>query len=239
MQPCLWAMRVFSRRRKRRCARDEMLAVGSHDIRSPLQSISMAANILACAPPADQQKKSIESISLEASHVDRLLQDLFDITRLESGRLSIHREATDVADLIDEARKLHELLAVVRSVNLHSEVADDIPAVAIDRSRMLQVLSNLLGNAIKFAPENGHVVLTGGYEDGKVRIAVRDDGPGIEEQHLERVFERLWKANRRKGHGAGLGLAIAKGIVESHGGVIRVESHTGKGSTFYVLLDSE
>lgn len=231
--------RLFSQAQAALRARDEMLAVVSHDIRSPLQSISMAANILACASPADQQKKSIESISLATSHVDRLLQDLFDITRLESGRLSIRREATDIADLIEEAGKLYEPLALERSVMLHTEVVDDIPAVAIDRSRMLQVLSNLLGNAIKFVPENGHVVLTGGYEDGKVRIAVRDDGPGIEEQYLERVFERFWKGNRRKGHGAGLGLAIAKGIVESHDGVIGVESRTGEGSTFYVLLDAE
>ncbi|MEX2496210.1 MAG: GAF domain-containing protein [Woeseia sp.] len=231
--------RLFSQAQAAICARDEMLAVVSHDVRSPLQSISMAANILACAPPAEQQKKSIESIALATTHVDRLLQDLFDITRLETGRLSIRREATDVVDLIDEARKLYEPLAVERSVNLHSEVADGIPAVAIDRGRMLQVLSNLLGNAIKFAPENSHVVLTGGYADGKVRIAVTDDGPGIEEQHLERVFERFWKANRRTGPGAGLGLAIAKGIVESHDGVIGVESRPGEGSTFYVLLDAE
>lgn len=231
--------RLFSEARAALRERDEMLAVVSHDLRSPLQSISMAASILHTAPPDEQQKKSIESISLATSHIDRLLRDLLDITRLEAGQLPLQREPTDVVDLIGQACRLFEPLAVERSVSLRSDVASDVPAVSVDRGRMLQVLSNLLGNAIKFTPRNGRVEVTASREHGKVRIAVTDNGPGIEEAHLGRVFDRFWKADRRRERGAGLGLAIAKGIVETHGGEIGVESRKGDGSTFYLRLDAD
>lgn len=231
--------RLFCEARAALRERDEMLAVVSHDLRSPLQSISTAASILSTAPPAEQQRKSIESISLATSHVDRLLRDLLDITRLETGQLPLRRESTDVADLIGEACKLFEPLAAERMVSLRSDVADDVPAVSVDRGRMLQVLSNLLGNAIKFTPGNGRVEITANRENGKVRIAVTDDGPGIDGAHLDRVFDRFWKADRQRECGAGLGLAIAKGIVETHGGTIGVESRKGEGSTFYLRLDPD
>lgn len=231
--------RLFSEARMALSERDEMLAAVSHDLRSPLQSISMAASILASRPSAEQQRKSIESISLATSHVDRLLRDLLDIARLEAGQLPLQRESTDVADLIGQARKLFEPLAAERSVSLRCQVADGVSGIFVDRGRMLQVLSNLVGNAIKFAPEHGRVELIAGVEQGKVRIAVRDNGAGIEEAHLERVFDRFWKGDRQKESGAGLGLAIAKGIVETHGGAIGVASRRGEGSTFYLLLDAE
>jgi signal transduction histidine kinase len=171
--------------------------------------------------------------------VDRLLRDLLDIARLEGGQLPLQRESTDVADLIGQACKLFEPLAAERSVSLRCQVADGVPVIFVDRGRMLQVLSNLVGNAIKFVPENGRVELIAGVEQGKVRIAVTDNGAGIEEAHLERVFDRFWKGDRQKESGAGLGLAIAKGIVETHGGAIGVESRRGEGSTFYLLIDAE
>jgi signal transduction histidine kinase len=117
-------------------------------------------------------------------------------------------------------------------LRLHLEAPGSAPSVLADRDRLLQVFSNLLGNAMKFTPAGGEIWVGARVEDEQVRFHVRDTGPGIPSESLAHIFDRFWQANRTDRRGAGLGLSIAKGIVEAHGGTLQVESEPGRGSTF-------
>jgi signal transduction histidine kinase/CheY-like chemotaxis protein len=220
-------------------ARDDMIAVVSHDLRNPLQTIASAATVLQLESAPERRDASIASIRVATEQMDRLLRDLLDVTQIDAGQLFVKRERTEVAFLVGEARTMFQQLARERSVRLECIVAPGLPALQVDRGRILQVLSNLLGNALKFVPAGGRIEISASEERGRVRIAVSDSGPGIEPEHLARVFDRFWRADRRRDRGAGLGLAVAKGIVEAHGGTIGVDSRPGEGSTFWFLLDAE
>lgn len=218
-------------------ARDDMIAVVSHDLRNPLQSVASAAAVLQVDGSPERRTASAGAIRVATEQMDRLLQDLLDITQIDAGQLFVNREPTDVEVLVNEARTMFQDLARERSIELQCSAAPKLPRVHVDRDRILQVLSNLLGNALKFVPSGGRIDISATKEAGRVRIAVSDTGPGIDEKNLQRVFDRFWRADRRKDRGAGLGLAVAKGIVQAHGGEIAVESHKGQGSCFYFLLD--
>ena len=128
---------------------------------------------------------------------------------------------------------------IERGIEFESTIPPGLPTVLVDRSRILQVLGNLLGNARKFTPRGGRISLSARAAGANVRIAVTDTGPGISKSHCEHIFERFWKGDEGSSNGAGLGLAVAKGLVEAHGGVIGVESVPGQGSTFFVDLPRE
>lgn len=219
-------------------ARDDMIAVVSHDLRNPLQSIASAAAVLQVDGSAERRTASASVIRVATEQMERLLQDLLDITQIDAGQLFVNRALTDVEFLVSETHTLFQDIARERSIDLRCSVAPALPPVRVDRGRILQVLSNLVGNALKFVPSGGSVELTATSDGGRVRIAVTDTGPGIDEQNLSRVFDRFWRADRRKDRGAGLGLSVAKGIVEAHGGEIGVQSRKGQGSSFYFLLDA-
>ena len=230
--------RLYAQARSAIRARDDMIAVVSHDLRSPLQSITSAAAVLEHGIPEANAGKSLQTIKLATSHMDRLLQDLLDVSLIDTGRFTVTRELTDAARLVDEARTLFEPLARDKSVRLECRVADDLPPIRIDCDRMQQALSNLLGNALKFVPAGGRIGLSAERAGDHVRISVSDNGPGIAEENLARVFDRFWRADRRKERGVGLGLTVAQGIVHAHGGEIGVESRKGEGSTFHILLEA-
>jgi signal transduction histidine kinase/CheY-like chemotaxis protein len=229
--------RLYAQARAAIRARDDMIAVVSHDLRSPLQSISSAAALLEFESQGSGNR-SLEAIKLATSQMDRLLQDLLDLSLIDSGQLTVTRKLMDPATLVAEARTMFEPLAGEKSVQLACTIQSGLPQVRVDRNRMQQVLANLLGNALKFVPVGGKIVLSAGLHADSVRIAVSDTGPGIAEDDLARVFDRFWRADRRKERGIGLGLTVAQGIVHAHGGQIGVESRKGEGSTFYVLLDA-
>ncbi|HEY8521108.1 MAG TPA: GAF domain-containing protein [Gammaproteobacteria bacterium] len=228
--------RLYTEARSAIRARDDMIAVVSHDLRNPLQSISAAAALLQLDPPPERRTRSLQSIMVASEQMGRLLQDLLDISRMDAGQFSITREPLEVASLIAEAQTLFQPQAEDKSVRLVCRVAPDLPHVLADRGRIMQVLTNLLGNALKFVPAEGTITVTADRWGDGVRVAVADTGMGIAPEHLPRVFERFWRGDRRKERGAGLGLAVAKGIVEAHGGWIGVESSPGQGSTFYFTL---
>ena len=227
--------RLYVQARDALRARDEMIAVVSHDLRNPLQSISAAASLLQFDPTPERRARGVQSIALASAQMDRLLLDLLDISRMDAGEFSVTMESVDVVELIDEARLLFQHLAEDKTVCFECETEEGLPPIAADRGRVLQVLMNLLGNALKFVPGGGRIVLTAAYESGAVRLSVADTGVGIAEEDLGRVFNRFWRADTGKS-GAGLGLAVAKGIVEAHGGRIGVESRLGGGSTFHISL---
>jgi len=217
-------------------ARDEMIAFVSHDLRDPLQSIAAGAAALRLERRRAENTENIESIALACTQMRLLVQDLLDMSLIDAGRLPMQRDGVDLGDLMREAETLFHPQAESRSVRLERVLAADLPPVLIDRHRILQVLSNLIGNALKFVPARGVITIGAERQDDVVRVWVRDTGVGIAAADLPRVFERFWGTDRRAGGGAGLGLAVARGIVEAHGGRIGVDSRPGDGSTFHFTV---
>jgi PAS domain S-box-containing protein len=219
-------------------ARDEVLGVVAHDLRNPLNSIMMHAQLLQRGRSEGEARyrKHGESIHKSASRMNRLIQDLLDVTRIEAGQLPLERgpvAAEQVALDVVEAQK-----AVVASsrVELKLDVARCLPTISVDRDRLLQVFENLIGNAVKFTPSGGSITIGANLRGGEVMFWVEDTGAGIPAEHLPHLFDRFWQAKKGAKGGAGLGLAIARGVVDAHGGRIWVESTEGRGTTFYFTV---
>ncbi|MBA2245931.1 MAG: PAS domain-containing protein [Gemmatimonadetes bacterium] len=221
-------------------AREEVLAVVSHELRSPLNAILLIIETLldfrSRESWTEAERQQLESIRRSAGQMSRLTQDLMDITRIESGHLSIHASRQEVAPLLGEALAMLQPLAAARSLKLSTALPQKIPAVRADGPRILQVLSNLIGNAIRVVPEGGAISVAVEAQGERVRFSVTDRGPGIPQEHLPHLFDRYWQASRTPGDNLGLGLAIARGIVEAHGGRMEVASRVGEGSTFSFTL---
>jgi signal transduction histidine kinase len=220
-------------------ARDEVLRVVSHDLGNYLSAASVnAAVLLRLLPPSDEDpvRQRVVGIRDALVQTQRLRQDLLDVASIEAGRLAVEPEPHDSAVLLGEALELFAPVAAEREVGLAMRPAHGIPAVRADRTRVLQVLGNLIGNAVKFTRAGGRIELRAEPEGPFVRISVADSGSGIPAESLPHVFDRFWKVREGNRHGAGLGLAIARGIVEAHGGEIRVESTLGEGTTFSFTL---
>jgi PAS domain S-box-containing protein len=219
-------------------ARDEVLAVVSHDLRNPVGTIGAASELLLDIPVSDAQRREhLSIINRSAERMGRLIQDLLDVARIESGSFSVHRESVDLVGLSREA--LDELTARARAKGVELRGPDpegEAITVEVDRYRILQVLSNLIGNAIKFTPSGGSVSVGLERSVTDVWVSVSDTGPGIPEESRRRLFDRFWKGHRGERKGAGLGLAIVKGIATAHGGEVVVESASGQGSRFSVRL---
>jgi signal transduction histidine kinase len=219
-------------------AREEVLAIVSHDLRNPLNAVTLAASLLKTSDgiPADDREQ-IDTIGVSAKRMSRLIADLLDVTRLDGGkRLPIDPETVEVSSLFAETYELFRAQAAAGSVTLQRRLADGVPAVYADRHRVLQVMSNLVGNSLKFTPKGGVVSLSAEPREQDVMFTVADTGPGIPARHLNDIFSPYWQAKRTERLGAGLGLPIAKGIVEAHGGRIWVESEQGKGTKFFFTL---
>jgi PAS domain S-box-containing protein len=230
--------RLYAQARAAIRARDDMIAVVSHDLRSPLQSISSAATLLEFQNGSGSADRSLEAIKLATAQMDRLLHDLLDLSLIDAGQLTVTKELMETGTLVEEARTMFEPLAGEKSITLDCSIDSGLPRVRVDQNRMQQALANLLGNALKFVPAGGRIALSARRDGDRVRIAVTDNGPGISEGDIGRVFDRFWRADRRKERGIGLGLTVAQGIVQAHGGEIGVESRKGEGSTFYILLNA-
>ena len=230
--------RLFHEAQHATRARDEMLGVVAHDLRNPLNTIVMGAStmleMLPEQPPLLRNHAQI--VRRAADRMNRLIQDLLDVRRIESGRLSIDPRPVTVALLVDETLEMLRPHAVAASLELVTDLAPELPRVLADSGRILQVFSNLVGNAIKFTPAGGRITISAMRHENEVRFEIADTGPGIPAEQLPHVFGQFWQANRGDRRGIGLGLAIAKGIVEAHGGLIWVESQVGEGSRFYFTL---
>ena len=218
-------------------ARDSVLGVVSHDLRNPLTAIILQADTALVEAPAEM-REGMEEIVRSAERMERLIRDLLDVAAIEAGQLRVDPAATAAETLLEAAAAMLAPLAEERGVALTVEREALAGAeVLADRDRVLQVLSNLVGNALKYTPKGGRVVVEAEPAGAEVRFRVRDSGPGIAEGDLPRVWERFWQAGgplRRQG--AGLGLPIARGIVEAHTGRVWVESPPGAGATFGFTL---
>jgi signal transduction histidine kinase len=166
----------------------------------------------------------------------RLVADLLDIARIEAGTLSVELAPCDLDELLERVEEAHAEAARRKRLAWQVESSGCSATLLADRDRLLQALGNLVGNAIKFTPEGGRVWLDARVDDGCVRMGVRDTGPGMDASQLAHVFDRFWQGRRGDRRGAGLGLAIARGIVEAHGGQVWMESEPGHGTTAWVEL---
>jgi signal transduction histidine kinase/cell division protein FtsB len=220
-------------------AREEVLAIVSHDLRNPLNSIMLAGSLLESAEHlGGEDREQVEVLQISAKRMKRLIEDLLDVTRLEGGKqLPIEPAPLDVRPLMDETYELFKPLAASNSISLRCHVADGVNRVYADHHRVSQVFSNLIGNALKFTPAGGMITVNAEpFEGAMILFSVSDTGSGIPKQHLGDIFNPYWQAKRAERLGAGLGLAITKGIVESHGGRIWVESKPAEGTKFYFTL---
>lgn len=218
--------------------RQDILTIVSHELKNPLTGISLSADVLLRhAPDAERRKgrAQVERIKRGVAHMRHLIDDLLDFSSLESGRLTVAPRPTAVGAIIDEAIELLSPLAADKQITLEASVPTPI-AASCDRHRVLQVLSNLLGNAIKFTPEGGRIKVQAVAVDSAVQLTVHDNGPGLSKQVMRHLFERYWQAKETASKGQGLGLFIAKGIVEAQGGAIWVESHPNQGTAFHFTL---
>lgn len=226
--------RLYSEAQQSAQAREEVLAIVSHDLRNPLNAITLSTSLMRMSTAlAGEDAEQLETIEVSAKRMKRLIDDLLDVTRLEGGKqLPIEPAPVRVDDVLQELTNLFRAQSSAAHVSL--QVSDDTEGAEVmaDRHRLMQVLSNLVGNALKFTPAGGQIAIAASPEDQSIRFVVSDTGPGIPPENLAHIFTRYWQAARTERMGAGLGLPIARGIVEAHGGQIRVSSELGKGTTF-------
>ena len=216
----------------------EVLAVVTHDLRNPLNIISVGASLLDRGEQSAAERSDILRIIRNATdRMERLLSDLLTVTSMEEGRaLPMQPARMDLASLLAEVRDAFAGPARAQGRQLECRLPAEVPEVQADRDRIHQVLANLVGNALKFTPKGGTVTLEAAVGASEVRCLVRDTGAGMTEDEIDRLFDPFWQADKTARLGFGLGLKIAKAIVEAHGGELAVASEPGAGSTFSFTL---
>lgn len=219
-------------------SRDEILGIVSHDLRSPLTTISLTAQLMPGSSP-DEMAVHADTIRANTRRMQRLIQDLLDATRAENATLSIRRDRVDVGALAAEAVRAHAPIAGENHVTFEPTIRTPLPKIRGDYDRLLQALSNLLGNALKFTPTGGRVRLTVEPVQQNVRFNVCDSGPGIAPSDVPHLFEPFWQAKKTAHLGAGLGLKITKAIVEAHGGTMVVSNAPEGGACFTFDIAAE
>ncbi len=217
---------------------ESFVATVSHDLKSPLNALRMSAELLVGAPgPIDAARvqKHGQLVQRSVDRMTRLISDLLDASAIDAGRFRLDRQQEDARAMVSEVMETLQPLATSKKQTLEAESIEALP-ILCDRGRVMQVLSNLIGNAIKFTGEGGTITVRAERADHEARFAVEDNGKGIEEPQLPQVFERYWRADSASKGGTGLGLFIAKGIVEAHRGKIWVTSQLGAGTRFCFTL---
>jgi signal transduction histidine kinase/DNA-binding NarL/FixJ family response regulator len=222
-------------------AREDVIGVVSHDLRNPLNVIGLcAAGLERELITTAERKRLVATVRRAVTRMSGLISDLLDMTRIEGGRLVLTCKGCAPGALLAEADEMFHALAEEKQITLKLTVEGDLPPVLADRERALQVFSNLIGNAIAFTPSGGTVTLDASVGPShEVVFSVIDTGPGIPDEDRARVFDRFWQSDKTSRRGSGLGLNIAKGIVEAHGGRIWVESGPEHGSSFRFTLARE
>ncbi|HSK21326.1 MAG TPA: ATP-binding protein [Longimicrobiales bacterium] len=216
-------------------ARDRVLAVVAHDLRNPLSTIGMAADLL-LEEVAEPQRQHLERVRRATGRMNELIQNLLDVSRLDRGQPALDRCPERVPELVAEAASMLGPLAAARDIVLETELEEGLPLAMADAKRLLQVISNLVGNAVKFTDSGGRILIRCAAGSDEVRFAVADTGRGIPADQLPHIFGTFWQASPDDQRGIGLGLSIAQGIVEGHGGRIWVESEPGLGTTFHFTI---
>lgn len=221
-------------------SRDELLRAVSHDLRDPLNSIVQTVGLLAELVPARSQaiRRWIDVLRHTCRQMEVLLESLLDSARMDGAHFTVELADADARRTILDACEMLRPLGELKGLAIETELPDELPPIAMDAPQIVRVIYNLVGNAIKFSPTGATIRVSAALRDGALAVSVRDQGPGIPFDQLQHVFDRFWKgpADRR---GIGLGLTIARAIVEAHGGSIRAESRQDAGSTFTFTLPME
>jgi signal transduction histidine kinase len=228
--------RALDAARKAVAARDELMGIVAHDLRNPLTAIAMKASQMRRTAESDKARDQAEAIEGVTARMEFLIKSMLDVATMEAGRFSVTWAPCDVDGVLREALAMFEGPAASRHIELEGTSDGERLAIFADRERVLQVLSNLLGNALKFTPERGRVAVDAERRGEMVLFTVADTGPGIPKDDAPHIFERFWKHEIRGKKGTGLGLFIAKGIVDAHGGRIWLESEPGRGARFCFTL---
>jgi signal transduction histidine kinase len=237
--------------------KSEFVGVVSHELRTPLTSIKGSVDLLLEADTGElnpTQRRFLSTIRRSSDRLINLVNDLLDLSRLEAGRVQLDVHPVDVRHLVEDTVNSLGTLLAARKQAVHVSCDAELPPVLADRQRLEQVLVNLLGNASKYTPEGGDVCITtarfsdserpGGPQSGGdfIEIAISDTGPGLSPEDQRRVFEKFYRAGdsltQQQQTGSGLGLTIARSLVELHGGTLTVRSEPGQGSTFAVTLQT-
>jgi PAS domain S-box-containing protein len=229
---------LFSEAQRAAKTREDVLAIVSHDLKNPVTTIALVGHFLRQATTLEAGKlgEFADKILRSVDRMQSLITDLLDFGKMQSGTFSVEAQtgtlSRSVIPVVDGMRVMAEAKRQTIDVDLPS----NLPDVVVDANRISQVISNLLGNAVKFTPEAGSIRISARQKNKEVVVSVFDTGPGIPREHLPKIFDWFWQARETGQSGSGLGLSIAKGIVEAHGGRIWVESELGKGSAFCFTL---
>ena len=214
----------------------------SHELRTPLTSIKEGTGLLldgVGGETTDKQRKLLAILAEESNRLIGVVNSLLDLSKMEAGMLNYQFETVNLDPLIRRAVAEIAPLVEAKQIVVETTIDGPLPQAKLDPERMLQVMRNLIGNAVKFTPKGGQVTVTASPVDGKLQVSVQDSGPGIPAENLTTIFEKFQQGNHKGAHtrpGTGLGLAIAKNIITSHGGEIWAESQLGQGSKFFFVL---
>lgn len=230
--------------------KSEFVSVASHELRTPLAAIKNAIQLILSGKTGEINENQAKFLSMAERNINRLtniLNNLLNLSRIESGRIELKFENVSIKSIIDSTVSTMRPQADGKSIFLEMDCPEELPPVYVDKEKVEQILVNLIGNAIKFTPEGGKIFVSvmhiaeerEGGSAKKIAVSVKDSGIGIPKEHLNSIFEKFYQVEgslQRSAGGTGLGLAITKGLVELHGGKIWVESEEGKGSTFTFTL---
>ncbi|HEY8562150.1 MAG TPA: HAMP domain-containing sensor histidine kinase [Pyrinomonadaceae bacterium] len=222
--------------------KNQFLGIASHDLRNPLEVIRTYSEFLledAAQVLEEEQIGFVRKIHSSSDYMLNLVNDFLDFSKIEAGRLELDLAPVDLVELSEKVIERSRVIADKKQIEIAFRAAEDSPEMSADESKIEQVLSNLVGNAIKFSPAGGRVEVTIETNGDRIVLAVKDGGPGISREEAETIFAPFVKGRNKATAGeksAGLGLAIVKKIVEGHGGAISVETETNRGTTFYVSL---
>jgi signal transduction histidine kinase len=229
---------LFAEAQRAAKTREDVLAIVSHDLRNPVSTISLIGHFLRQFQRLESDKliEFSDKIQRSVDKMQSLIADLLDFTKMQSGTLSVERHASNLRDLIIPVVDSMRVLAEAKQQTVNIDLPTNLREVSVDPHRISQVISNLLGNAIKFTPEAGTIRISARQQEKGIVVSVLDTGPGIPREHLSKIFDWFWQVKGTKQAGSGLGLSIAKGIIDAHGGTIWAESELGKGSSFSFTL---
>jgi signal transduction histidine kinase len=227
---------LYDRALAARRAREDLLATVSHDLKNPLNAIKLSTRSLGKRLDGERERESVARIERAADRMSRLIHDLLDAAKIEAGVLRAAPQSEDAFDLIGSASEMFRVIAADKGIRLVTTGTPSTDQVLCERSLILRVLANLIGNAIKFSAAGSSISIGEAALADQVVFSVADTGPGIPEEHLSHAFDRYWQQEGADRRGSGLGLYIARGIVEAHAGRIWIESTVGRGTTVRFTL---
>ncbi|VVB85173.1 Methyl sulfide methyltransferase-associated sensor [uncultured archaeon] len=221
--------------------KSDFISLVSHELKTPLSAIRTSAEFLESEGTAkpEVQKEMLSIIIRNIDRQTRLINDILDLSKIEAGKMEFRMDQVDFNEVADTALENISQLSLKKKLTVSKDIPPELPLVFADKEKLIIVLNNLLGNALKFTPEGGSILLSANQYPDKIEIRVKDTGIGIEKENVGKIFDKFYQVDstsRRKIGGSGLGLSISSGIVKAHGSEILVDSEPGKGSTFYFSL---